>query len=225
MECTTPHLVFYSGLAADCSVFLPQKLAFPNLMVPDWPIPTYSETLDQYARRLANALPEDGRLIIGGASFGGIVALHVAEHVRAEAVVLIGSVQSPSELPWYAKWARPLSPLIRYLPVRSLQYCCLPVLLVIARLHFTHLLNLIRQFQDAEPLVIKWSLMRILDWRDRPEITCRIAHIHGKRDHVLPMRYTNPDHVVEDGGHILSLSHPRDVNAFITDVIESAWTH
>jgi pimeloyl-ACP methyl ester carboxylesterase len=50
------------------------------------------------------------------------------------------------------------------------------------------------------------------------------VHIHGKRDYVLPMRYTNPDHIVEGGGHILSLSHPRDVNAFITKAIESADT-
>jgi pimeloyl-ACP methyl ester carboxylesterase len=224
MECTTPHLVFYSGLAADRSVFLPQKLAFPNLIVPDWPVPTYCETLDQYARRLANALPDEGRLILGGASFGGIIALHVAEHVCAEAVVLIGSVKSPSELPRYAKWARPLRPLIRYLPVRSLQLCCLPVLRGIARFKFTHLVNLMRQFQNADPVVIKWSLMRILDWNDCPEPTCPIVHIHGKRDHVLPMRYTNPDHVVLDGGHILSLSHPRDVNEFIAKVIESADT-
>lgn len=222
MECAPPYLVLYSGLAADCSVFAPQKLAFPGLVVPDWPIPNYSETLDQYARRLAAELPKDGRLILGGASFGGIVSLHVAEHVRAHAVVLIGSVQSPSELPRYAKWARPLKSLIRYLPVRSLQSCCLPLLLLIARLQFTHLVNLMRQFQNADPIVIKWSLMRILDWRDCPQPTCPIVHIHGKRDHVLPMRYTNPDHVVLDGGHVLSLSNPREVNAVIAKVIESA---
>jgi pimeloyl-ACP methyl ester carboxylesterase len=187
MECTTPHLILYSGLAADSSVFVPQKLAFPNLIVPDWPIPTYSETLDQYARRLAYALPEDGRLIIGGASFGGIVALHVARHVRADVVVLTGSVQSPSELPRYAKCARPLRPLIRYLPVRSMQLCCLPLALEIARFQFTHLFNLIRQFRTADPIVIKWSLMRILDRRDHPETPCSIVHIHGKRDHLLPI--------------------------------------
>ncbi len=225
MERTPPHLVLYSGLAADSSVFVPQKVAFPNLIVPGWPVPVYSETLDQYARRLASELPTDRPLIIGGASFGGIVALYVAKHVRAEMVVLIGSVQSPSELPRYAKCARPLRQLIPYLPIRMLQIFCLPLALGIAKLQFTHLVNLIHQFRNADPIVIKWSLMRILDWSDRPETPCPVMHIHGKKDFVLPVRYTNPDQVITDGGHVLSLSHPREVNDLIQRAIESAKTH
>ena len=120
---STP-LVLFSGLAADGDVFVPQKLAFPQLVVPKWPIPEYDDTLDSYCDRLADDLRPHGNAIIGGASFGGIVALHVAERLNPLAVLLIGSVRSPAELSRVARIACPLKPFTRLIPVRFLQLCC-----------------------------------------------------------------------------------------------------
>lgn len=106
---TTP-LILFSGLAADANIFVPQKLAFPQLVVPKWPIPNQHDTLDTYCDRLADDLRAHGEAIIGGASFGGIIALHVAQRMNPLAVLLIGSVRSPVELPRIAKIARPLRP-------------------------------------------------------------------------------------------------------------------
>lgn len=211
---STP-LILFSGLAADANVFVPQKIAFPQLVVPKWPTPKHDDTLDSYCDRLADDLRPQGNAIIGGASFGGIVALHVAQRLNPLAVLLIGSVRSPAELSRVARFARPLKPLTGLIPVRFLQLCCVPVASRFARRLVPHLCGLARQFRGCDPTVFKWSLARLLDWSSIPTVECPVFHIHGDHDSVLPMRYTEPTAVVSGGGHVISLTHPTDVNDFI----------
>ena len=215
---STP-LILFSGLAANANVFVPQKFAFPQLIVPTWPKPQREDTLESYCDRLADDLRPYGNAIIGGASFGGIVALHVARRLHPMAVLLIGSVQSPSELPRIARFARPLKPLSRFIPVRFLQLSCAPIASEFARRAIPHMCGLARQFRGSDPTVFKWSLARILDWSSTPTVECPIFHIHGDHDFVLPMRYTKPTTVVAGGGHVISLTHSTDVNDFIHSAI------
>ena len=42
------RLILFSGLAADAQVFAPQKLAFPDLLVPQWPTPLPKESLSAW---------------------------------------------------------------------------------------------------------------------------------------------------------------------------------
>src|SRR5207237_7796437 len=82
--------------------FAPQREAFANLMVPKWIPPQSNESLAGYAARLARQVDIAGKLgpcFIGGASFGGFVALEMARHLDAKACFLIGSVRSPDQLP------------------------------------------------------------------------------------------------------------------------------
>lgn len=211
---STP-LILFSGLAADANVFVLQKIAFPHLVVPKWPTPKPGDTLDSYCDRLADDLRPHGDVIIGGASFGGIIALHVAQRLKPLAVLLIGSIRSPDELSRIGRFARPLQPLTRLVPVRFLQLCCVPIASKFARRVVPHFSGLARQFRGADPTVFRWSLAQILVWSSAPSVTCPVFHIHGDRDFVLPMRYTRPTSVVEGGGHVISLTHPTAVNDFI----------
>ncbi|TWU17884.1 Alpha/beta hydrolase family protein [Allorhodopirellula heiligendammensis] len=215
---TATSLVLLSGLAADARIFTPQKIAFPQMHCPAWLEPERSETINDYARRLAETLDE-GPCIIGGASFGGIVSLHLAEHTDARAVILIGSIKSPSQLPMYARCARPFRFLIPFIPIRLLQFLARPIATRVVKRHAPFAYGLACQFRDSNPAVFKWSLRRILDWSVAPTVSCPIFHLHGDRDWTLPLRYTDPDKIVKGGGHVISLTHPGEVNSYIKDVL------
>ena len=215
-------IILLSGLAADASIFQPQKLAFENLLVPEWPIPHDNDTLDSYAAILADSLVDRIRsyetVIVGGASFGGIVALHLAARLNAAAVILIGSIRGPDEFPRYARLARVLKPLVRFVPVKLMQLCCLPFANKPAKRFFPLIGSLAQQFQNSDPQVFRWSLARILDWRDMPTVPCPIYQIHGDRDKILPSQNTQPIVLVRGGGHVISLTHAEEVNNFIRQV-------
>ncbi|KLU07606.1 hypothetical protein RISK_000684 [Rhodopirellula islandica] len=215
---TTTPLVLLSGLAADARVFTPQKIAFPQLHCPAWLPPHRQESIDEYAKRIADTL-EEGPCIVGGASFGGIVALHLAEHVDAQAVILIGSIKSPSQLPLYARCARPLRSLVPFIPIRFLQLLARPIATRAIKRHGPFAYGLACQFRDSNPVVFRWSLSRLLDWSSTPAVSCPVFHLHGDRDWTLPLRYTDPDKIVAGGGHVLSLTHPDEVNAYINEIL------
>src|SRR4051794_30719168 len=94
-------LILLSGMAADERLFAPQRAAFPHLVVPAWIEPLAKEPLPAYAARLARQVDPGRPCIVGGASFGGLVALEMAHYLQARACVLISSVRSPRELPWW----------------------------------------------------------------------------------------------------------------------------
>ena len=76
-------LILFSAMGADASIFLPQKLAFQNLIVPEWPKPVEDDNLASYCSRLAAATDPGCPCIVGGASFGGVVALEMTRHLDA----------------------------------------------------------------------------------------------------------------------------------------------
>lgn len=212
-----PRLILFSGLAADARVFAPQRLAFPRLEAPPWPTPGPDETLSAYAERLANGLRDDRPCLLGGASFGGIVALEAARVLRPRAVLLLGSVCSPAELPRRIRVFRPFRHFVGLLPVRAMQWASRFVLA--ARRRWPHLASVAEQFYDADRDLFRWSVRQILAWREPPIVPCPVLQLHGGRDAVFPLRRTRPDEVVAGAGHVVTLSHPAETNAFLVRAI------
>ena len=208
-------LILFSGLGADDAVFVPQRLAFPQLIVPTWPIPDTNDTLDSYSKRIAADLAIHGPCVVGGASFGGIVALHVARHLNPLAVLLIGSARDPAELPGIVRLARRVRPLIRRLPVSLLQLLAAPMASKMAARWSQHLAGLARQFRRSDPRVVIWSIEQLCEWRTIPPAPYPIFRIHGARDFVISPRRTRTDERITGGGHVISLTHAKEVNTFI----------
>ena len=221
LDTTRPPILLFSGLAANADVFAAQRSALPQLRVVAWKRPLDHESLQAYAHRLAADLPSHLPMILGGASFGGIVALHVAEVLKPTLVVLIGSVRSPDELPRYIKLLRPLRFLVALIPVTIFQVltnCALELGLIPKR--WRNLAGIAKQFVESDPVVFKWSLQQLLDWRTTPNVTCPIHQIHGGRDRILPLSHRDPVTMIPNGGHVISLSHPDEVTEFLRKIYE-----
>jgi pimeloyl-ACP methyl ester carboxylesterase len=218
MPATELPLILLSGLAADAAVFAPQRLAFPQLIVPPWIKPLSNESISNYAERFAAECCPAGECVLGGASFGGMLALEMARFVKPRALLLIGSVRSPLELPRRVRMWRRLSPAVNFLPIPPLQWSAGSA--AIARRWLPHLAGVAQQFSQADEEVFRWSLQQLLAWNTVPQVDCPIYQIHGDCDRVLPIACTQPDVVVRGGGHVISMTHAREVNAFLADCLQ-----
>lgn len=134
---------------------------------------------------------------------------------------MIGNVRSPVELSPLARMARPLRPMLPLVPVQLLQLCCAPLASQPVQRIAPSLSGVARQFRYSDPVVLKWSLARILDWSATPELTCPVFHIHGDRDFISPIKQTRPDTIIAGGGHVISLTHPTDINKFIRSAMNT----
>jgi pimeloyl-ACP methyl ester carboxylesterase len=205
-------LILLSGMAADARLFAPQREAFPGLVVPDWIEPRPTEPLPAYAARLARLVDPRRPCLVGGASFGGLVALEMAPHLQARACVLIASVRSPAELPWWVRLFRPAAAL----GPTGLGWCAGGVVRTSAPSLPAGAAGPLRRLSEPRAAFLRWASWAALSWRpSQGARQARVLQIHGDADRTLPIRYTRADRVVAGGGHLLPLTHAQAVNEFL----------
>ena len=210
-------LLLFPGLGADARMFAPLRSAIPQLVTPNWIEPERRESLVSYARRLADTIDPGRPCFIGGASFGGVIALEMSVALQARACFLIGSMRSPHGLPWRLKGLRPLASLTGLLRLTAWY---LPSL---ASATFgPQARDVAQQLVDADAHFMRWAAGAILKWKPSPEVDdIRVFQIHGGRDRVLPARLAQPDRVISNAGHVLSVTHPAATVEFLLNGMQS----
>ena len=211
-------IILLSGMATDERLFESQLAAFPNLRVQPWIKPKGDESLRAYAIRLAKECNPNRPCIVGGASFGGIVALEMAHHLPAQACILIGSIRSPASLS--RKW-RLLRPFGRFGPdvLQAIAVVCAklgPHFLSPGTVRKLHRLSL------PEAAFVRWAMCAIMRWQpSNGTKQSPTFHIHGSADNVFPVSQCHPDVVVNHGAHALALFNASAVNGFIAKVLQA----
>jgi pimeloyl-ACP methyl ester carboxylesterase len=214
------RLLLFPGLGADSRMLEPQRRAFPHAETPNWIPHVPGESLRGYVERFARSLAIDSPAILGGVSMGGMVALEMARIVPARCVILIASCRHP----------RATNPLLRLSErlTRPLPSILLDKGRVLAplflgrggRLGAPERKLLVRMARDLPVPFLRWAPRAVLAWQGCEDPGVPVYHIHGDRDIVFALRRVRPDRVVPGGIHVLNLSHPDEVNAFIGECIQ-----
>ena len=231
MTSLEPTLVFLPGIGANHRLFKNQTAVFPNSYAADWIDPLPAETLEDYSIRLAEAIRTElatrpsAPVVVCGVSLGGMVAPYVARHLDAVGCVLLGSIRGPKEFPkWcYLDWW-----FIRHcFPIRVVRMFLLQLgaklLLLVPGLKRRFVEFEVGQQMTEMPTLRFAGLSRMMfDWayrrREEPEETIfsgPTLQVHGTRDPLLPIRWTNPDIRITGGAHTLTLTHPKEINEII----------
>ena len=211
-------IVLFPGVGANDGLFR-QRKAFPQLIVPEWLIPKKHESIAAYSERFANELRSHGPCLIGGVSFGGLIAQEVARHLTPSAVVLISCVRT-DELPARICFYRSLRFLIRLVPIRALQLFVIPATSDLFKKIFPSLSGWARWFYRSDPRLLKWSYQHFLARPSTMDLNCPVFQIHGDRDLLLPSRLTQPDRIIPGGGHLIVKTHAKEVNDYIRQILE-----
>ena len=211
---------FISGLGADRRAFYKIKLprGYQSVYL-DWITPLANEGFDDYAKRFSQSIIRDEEFILVGLSFGGMLASELAKIVSPKKLIIISSLSSYKELPWYFKLAgklgihRIISPSVykratimnRFIgagnkEMKSIVY------------NYVH---------NIDPAFIRWSLNVIVHW-SHTERLADLVHIHGSNDHLLPYRYVKADYLIKNGGHLMVMNKADEVNSILQEVLRSA---
>ena len=202
------RILLLTGMTPDDRIFDRLLPRLPNASIVPWLTPQFNEPISRYCDRLAATIHCDEPIIICGVSFGGIIARELAPKINAACCVLISSVRDPRELPPWFRCFRPVSG--RHVST----------LLNLAGTLATHFPRPIRTPATARATKLageggkwhRWATSSVLEWSPQQR-SAEIAtvHIHGNRDTTFPIRYTKPDIVIDGGGHVLPLTHDREI--------------
>ena len=213
---TDPPLFLLPGMGADERLFRPQLAAFPNAVVPAWLPPQRRESMAEYSRRFAAVIDPGRPCFVGGASFGGFVALEMAPHLKALGCFLIGSARGPGDLPARIRVLRPFGPAIGALPFNFLGAVAWTAGQTIGRVSHPLTRSFLRQLQDADSEFLRWGTRAALTWVPSPETQAvRVYQIHGQCDRVLPAGRSRAEAILPGAGHLISLTHGPAVNDFL----------
>ena len=211
------QLILLPGLGADYRLLEPQRQEFPQLVVPPWIPPRKSESLPAYAARMAETIrpSRDVPLVLGGVSFGGMMAYEMARYVKPDVVVLVASCRTRSGLRPAFRAGRGL---LAIAPVQLWEIAKLlsgPVVRMRPGVPLARKDLAIRMFKETDSSFMHWTLQAILNWQPTPLDGTRVLQIHGGRDRLIPARSVQPDVLIPDGGHLINVTHASQVNAFM----------
>lgn len=215
-----PPLILLPGLGADSRIWTPQIQAFPQLVAPDF-IPSKSDdTLSAYADRLAGVLSERHDLtrpfFLGGVSFGGMVAVEMTRRLKPLAVLLVAACRSRRQISRPFRAAERAVQWIPDLVARRLADGPVPWLFSkLERLDAESQKLLTDIAREADVTEVKWQARAVAGWDGERPTDVPVRSIHGRLDRVIPLKSIQADEVIEDGRHLIHLTHPARANAFL----------
>lgn len=226
MENVPPVLVLLPGLGADSRLFDPQRTDFPNLISPAWIEPERNESLANYAARMAEqirpSLPtEKCPLVLGGVSFGGMLAAQMAPLLKPDAVVLIGSALHPREIAFSLKMMAMAS---RWMPAPAGSSARIMGRAFIRRLGpmTREQRRFLESMIDAVPFsFLQWAAQAIFGWEGVVKVNTKLVRLHGEIDRIIPFPAADLVHKIHGAGHVPNVSHADDVNRHLRTLLRN----
>lgn len=218
---SSTRLFLFSGMAGDRRLFSALRLPGIALVTPDHLEPSAAEDLPGYARRLAAHHGIRDGDVIGGASFGGMLAAQIASERPVAGLILLGSCHKPQALIRKYRWTEFLGRFVPdpFLRVRSWK----PFM----RWRFGAMTPeaercLAEMAETYPPLLLRRFARMFVHWEGAPAPACPRLVIHGAKDRMIPLSCAEPDLVFPDAGHIFTLTHPEQTSAAILRFLEGA---
>jgi pimeloyl-ACP methyl ester carboxylesterase len=202
---------------------------FKHLVVPpgfdtihiSYPVPEKREDLQTYAFRFIPRIDTTAPFILAGVSLGGMICTELADTLSPVRTILISSSKTCGELPGRYTFQKKI-PLNRLIPkglikagARLLQGVVEP-----DRKHDKETFK--SMLKEKDPLYLKRTVDMIIQW-DRTTHSDRIIHLHGNKDHTIPVKNVKVDYLVEGGSHMMMLTRADEINALLGPILRNHW--
>lgn len=205
------------GLGADESVF--SNYQFPKFekKVIRWIAPDKGESLARYAKRLAASIDIEDPVLVG-VSFGGMIAVEIANLLPKSRLVLISSVKSYKDISLFKRILAG-SGIIRLIPDSTLTRPTILLFWFFGVDDIHHKNQLSEIIRNTSPSFLKWAIGAIGRWKGQVK-KLTYLQIHGNRDLLLPLK-EDADQVIANAGHFLVVERSKEVESLIVEWLKT----
>ncbi|MCK5136937.1 MAG: alpha/beta hydrolase [Bacteroidales bacterium] len=182
-----------------------------------YPVPDRKESLATYALRFILEIDTTSPFILIGVSLGGMICIELADTLTPERVIIISSAKRSTELPGRYTFQQKI-PLYRIIPKRLTKGGA-RLLQGIVEPDRKHDKETFKEMLKAkDPLYLKRTVDMIVNW-NRTEYPDQVVHIHGDKDHTIPIKNVQYNYLVEDGSHMMMVTRANEINQIIGEVL------
>jgi len=214
-----PHLYLLPGQGGDQRLFEQLDLSDFEYTIINYSdtIPKKGESLPEYAKRIAVAIDTTRPFALVGVSFGGMLSVEISEQLSPEKVILISSAKNRTELAGKFELMRKV-PFYKIIPGRmtiAMSHIGRPLFEPASCQNQSVFKNMIRA---KSPKYMYRSVDMIVNW-ERTQNTYPIYHIHGTKDHTIPLKKVKNPEVLEGASHFAVYFRADEIMRFLKGVM------
>lgn len=213
------RLILFPGLAADERMYAGLGEIGVPLLTPRLPVPAVAEEMSAYARRVADSLEIGDDDLIGGCSFGSMVAAEIARQRPVSVLFLLaGAVDSSS----ISRPARSLERLAGILPLSWMRRffaseANLRLFFGSDQREYFPLAR--RMLADTPDELLRQGARLVVGYFPDQPVPCPVAAIHGGRDRIMAPPPVENCRVIADAAHGLVMSHASEVTEMLREEV------
>ncbi|WPU91282.1 alpha/beta hydrolase [Mucilaginibacter sabulilitoris] len=212
------RIYLIAGLGADTRVYNNIDLHEHDVIPVDWIEPNQNDTLSTYSQKLIYQYNIYHNSIIIGNSLGGMIAVEIANLLPVKKVILISSIKTINEAPWYFSLFRNL-PVYKLIPGKLFNSLGFMIKPLFGHMNaedawlFNDMLN------NTSPVFIKWAMKAILHWENET-VPPNLYHITGNKDLVFSYKRIHDPTIVNGGTHIMIFDRAKEINKLLKRILK-----
>ncbi len=182
-----------------------------------YPVPEKHETMALFASRFIEEIDQSSPFILMGVSLGGMICTELSDTLAPLKTILISSAKSIRELPHRYTINQHIH-LNRIIPKRMTKGGARMLQGIVEpdRKHDKE--TFVEMLKAKDPLYLKRTVDMIVNW-ERSSWSEKIIHIHGDRDHTIPIKNIEYDYLIEEGSHMMMITRADEINQILTGIL------
>jgi pimeloyl-ACP methyl ester carboxylesterase len=206
------------GLGADTRVYNNIDLGDREVICVDWIEPHATDTLAIYAQKLIYQYGITPKSIVIGNSLGGMIAIEIAKIIPLDKIILISSIKTVDEAPWYFRLLRAIP---FYKPIPGKAFTSMEFLIKPFFGHMNENDNwlFVDMLKKTSPIFLKWAMDAILKW-DNKVIPPNVIQVTGDKDLVFNYKRIKDAEIVKGGTHIMIFEKVKEINKILKRILK-----
>lgn len=206
------------GLGADTRVYNNIDLNEHDVICVDWIEPHQSDTLTTYAQKLIKQYSIKPNSIIIGNSLGGMIAVEIAKLIPVNKAILISSIKTIVEAPWYFSLFRTI-PIYKPIPGKWFNKMEFIIKPLFGDMNEADNWLFRDMLKNTSPVFLKWAMDAVLKWDNRT-IPPNIVQITGDKDLVFQYKRMKDAIIVKGGTHIMIFEKAKEINKLLKKILK-----
>jgi len=178
-------------------------------------------SLADLAREISTLIDTSETFALVGVSMGGMLSVELSEILSPEKVIIISSAKNRNELPFRYKFQR-IIPLYEIFPAKVIYWGAKILQPLVEPDRNKNKETFKSMLYSKKPKYLKRTVRMIIRW-ERKSNNKKIVHIHGTKDHTIPLRNVkNPDYIIENGSHMMTLTRAKEISLIINKELKDS---
>ncbi len=212
-------IYLFPGQGSDERIF--EKIKFdPSYKIVHikYPVPEKGTTMKQFAEIIRQQIDTSGKYTFIGVSLGGMLCSELSETLHPEKIIIISSAKSRKDLPFRYRFQKSI-PVYKIIPAGLIKLGARILQPIVEPDRKKNKSTFKSMLKSKDKKYLKRTINMIVKW-DKTTYSNKIIHIHGTKDHTLPIRKLKADHIIKKGSHMMTLTRGEEINILIGSILK-----